>query len=340
MNHTLLPTKLWSCILTLSLLPITASAQQAPADAPDIKTVVADGVKLVAAAAARYPEHRKCFSCHHQTLPLLAMQAAQRRGVESSAEQVNDILAFSYQSFRTRKESLLAGSGIGGRDMTVAYGLWTLELAGQKPDDTTEAMVAYLLQTQRKDGTWTFQTNRPPLESSVITSTVLALYGLEKYASEVQQVQATVAQSKASDWLKQAECKSQEDRAFLLWGLSWLMPEGERLKLAKEEVWKAQREDGGWGQLDDMPSDAYATGQTLWALHEAGCSTTDENYLRGTGFLLRTRQKDGSWKVATRSRPIQTYFDNGDQHGKDQFISTPATSWATAALSMLLKEKN
>ena len=40
-----------------------------------------------------------------------------------------------------------------------------------------------------------------------------------------------------------------------------------------------------------------------------------------------------SWLVKTRSKPIQKFFDNGDPHGKNQFISISATSWATAALA-------
>jgi hypothetical protein len=36
-----------------------------------------------------------------------------------------------------------------------------------------------------------------------------------------------------------------------------------------------QRADGGWSQLDSLPADAYATGMSLCALHEAGISVTD-----------------------------------------------------------------
>ena len=32
--------------------------------------------------------------------------------------------------------------------------------------------------------------------------------------------------------------------------------------------------DGGWGQLPTMASDAYATGQALYALHAGGLTTT------------------------------------------------------------------
>jgi hypothetical protein len=43
---------------------------------------------------------------------------------------------------------------------------------------------------------------------------------------------------------------------------------------------------------------------------------------------------DGSWLVRSRSRPFQTYFETGFPHGKDQWISSAATGWATAALAL------
>lgn len=91
--------------------------------------------------------------------------------------------------------------------------------------------------------------------------------------------------------------------------------------------------DGGWGQLDEMASDAYATGQTLFVLQATGLETSAAAYRQGMDFLLRSQCEDGSWLVATRSKPIQPYFDNGDPHGKNQFISIPATCWAVAALA-------
>jgi hypothetical protein len=55
-------------------------------------------------------------------------------------------------------------------------------------------------------------------------------------------------------------------------------------------------------------------------------------------FLLKTQQPDGSWLVETRSKPIQKFFDNGDPHGKSQFISITATGWAVAALATTLTD--
>ena len=84
-----------------------------------------------------------------------------------------------------------------------------------------------------------------------------------------------------------------------------------------------------------MDSDAYATGSVLVALHEAGgLSVSDLVYQRGVAFLVKIQQADGSWLVRLRSRPFQTYYESGFPHGKDQFISSAATGWATTALAL------
>src|SRR5262249_10167341 len=103
------------------------------------------------------------------------------------------------------------------------------------------------------------------------------------------------------------------------------------------ELRKRQRPDGGWAQRDGMESDAYATGSALVALHRAGGLATDDPvYRRGLSYLLGTQREDGTWYVRSRSRPFQLYFESGFPHGKDQFISLAASSWATTALALSL----
>src|SRR5437588_7178134 len=43
-------------------------------------TAVARALPLVQKAASNYPKNRNCFSCHHQTLPMVAMVAAREGG--------------------------------------------------------------------------------------------------------------------------------------------------------------------------------------------------------------------------------------------------------------------
>jgi N-acyl-D-amino-acid deacylase len=87
-----------------------------------------------------------------------------------------------------------------------------------------------------------------------------------------------------------------------------------------------------------LESDAYATGTALYVLLDTGSAAADEKIQRGIQYLLKTQLEDGSWHVKTRAKPVQVFFDNGDPHGKDQFISIPATGWSIAALSRAVRE--
>ena len=76
-----------------------------------------------------------------------------------------------------------------------------------------------------------------------------------------------------------------------------------------------------------------ATGTALVALHLAGGLATDHPaYARGVAFLTKAQLADGSWRVRSRSKPFQPYYESGFPHEKDQFISAAATGWAATAL--------
>ena len=128
-----------------------------------------------------------------------------------------------------------------------------------------------------------------------------------------------------------------QDQAFTLLGLQWSGAPDSSLTKVRAALLAGQREDGGWAQKSGMSSDAYATGQALYALRNA-CKilASDAAYQRGVQFLLRTQLEDGTWFVRSRGLAFQPYTDAGFPHGKNQFISAAATSWAVIALSAAL----
>lgn len=329
-------TALFTCLAIGVSVPLRA-AEPAPLET-ELRQAVVSGTVLAEKAARNYPKNRQCFACHHQTLPLLAASAAGSKGVMFDARLPASITEFTQASFSAKIDSMKEGKGIGGSSLTVGYGLYTFELAGRLPNETTDAMAVFLLKNQRENGSWEPQTSRPPLEDSDLMCTVLAARGLSKFAAKPQEAAAKEAIAKAKTWLAGAKAESGEDHNARLWGLYLLGAEPDAISKARETVLSGQRDDGGWGQLATMPSDAYGTGQTLYILHATGLPTIDAAYQRGLKFLLSTRQLDGSWLVKTRSKPIQKIFDNGDPHGEHQFISTTATCWAVAALAVALPE--
>lgn len=308
------------------------------------------GVTIIEAGARNYPTHRKCFACHHQTLPLLGLAEARAAGAKTDDTLPAAIIEFADASFRGKLDDLKADENIGGKGLTVGYGLWTLGLAKAKPDDLTGAMVTYLLKTQEDDGHWALHSIRPPAEESLVLCTVMAASGIAQYAAEAQREKANSALEKARRWLAAAKLESQEDRVARLWGLRLIgqvsnLPapasdtnDEKTLAAARAVVLEKQRDDGGWGQTEEMESDAYATGTTLFILLDTGLAPSDARVQRAVEYLAKTQLADGSWHVKTRAKPVQVYFDNGDPHGKDQFISISATSWSVAALSRAIRQ--
>lgn len=305
-------------------------------DLSQVHRAVRDGLRIVQKSARSYPEHRSCFSCHSQTLPILAMVTARDRGFRIDETLLKEQAEFTHGSFKRRTASMERGEDVGGAAMTVAYGLWTLETAGWPDDRTTTTMVSYLLGKQKANGSWRTSSQRPPLEQSSFTCSILAVYYMRKFCAEDQRARVEEAAARARSWFLRTGAETQEDLVSRLGGLALLGAEPEAIGAALEAVLGTQREDGGWGQLPGMASDAYATGLTLFALQRVRVPTTHPAYRRGIAFLLRSQEDDGSWFVKSRSTPIQKIFDNGDPHGLNQFISIPATAWATTALALAI----
>jgi hypothetical protein len=120
-----------------------------------------------------------------------------------------------------------------------------------------------------------------------------------------------------------------QDQAFYLTGLAWSNAKPVSIAVAAKALDAAQRPDGGCSRLPTMGSDAYATGEALYALSAAArMLATDPVYAKGVKYLLNTQVADGSWHVKSRSIWVQPYFENGFPYGHDQWISAAGTSWA------------
>ena len=77
----------------------------------------------------------------------------------------------------------------------------------------------------------------------------------------------------------------------------------EAIQLPIHELLALQRPDGGWSQtVPELKSDAFATGQTLYAFRWPATADRPE-IKRGIDFLVATQKSDGSWPMISRLRP-------------------------------------
>jgi len=228
-----------------------------------------------------------------------------------------------------------------GEALTAGYAQMAFAEDGQPLDVVTATITHWLLARQMPDGSWLGNgINRPPSEYSTISHTALAAGGLKAYSLPGRQNEIIERLRRAQRWLLAAEPKSAEERAMRLMGLVWTDAPRDRVTAAVNEIRERQESSGGWSQFGRTPPDAYATGESLYALHIAGVAATDDVYRKGVAFLLGTQYPDGTWLVKTHSFPVQRYFESGFPFGPHQWISTAGTSWAAMAIAQTLPDRH
>lgn len=329
-------------IFVSTLLEMTTASHLAAEEPTELEAKVQLAVEralpLLEIASAETASRRTCFTCHGQAMPVVALVEASRHGFHIDPLNLQRQVEHTYKHLDRSRERYADGRGTGGQVDTAGWALWALDASGREADGTTDDVITYLLGKQEQSGTWNCGSNRPPSEASDFATTYLALRGLQSHGGETKSAAMDTAAMNAAKWLTTAKPVDTEDRVFRLLSLPYVALD-EQAEGFLAELKSQQRDDGGWSQLSDMESDAYATATVLYAMGQAGVAATEASYLGGLEYLLKQQLADGSWQVATRSKPFQLYFETGFPHGKDQFISTSAACWATLAMLHALPEK-
>ncbi|HMG35902.1 MAG TPA: ankyrin repeat domain-containing protein [Blastocatellia bacterium] len=267
-----------------------------------------------------------CNSCHSQSLPSAVAGLARDYGLTSlkrfpqlpatmtaPAEQLMDFVIVS---------------------PSIAWELFDAGMNHEPRTQVTDAIVRYLMALQTAEGGWRIpESRRPPMNSGTIQTAALAIYAMKNYAPEAEKLNCEKAIARSVAWLQKATPVTNQDHAFRLLGLVWGGAPASTIREDAKSIAALQRADGGWSQLPELSSDAYATGEALFALGSAG-RMVDPVFRRGVDYLLSTQASDGSWHVKSRSIWLQPYLESGFPYGRDQFISTAGTAWATLALTL------
>jgi N-acyl-D-amino-acid deacylase len=305
---------------------------------PGVSASVQKSLNLLAHSSQVFLHNTTCFSCHGQCLSSVAFALASEKGykVEDGVrteirDRIDSVLHASEQGYIGHSEAA-------GANITLGYALWALSSAQVPAGKTTAVVVNYLIGRQNQHGYWLGGNGRPPVEYYSFTATALAMYSIQHYGPPGFKDRIDEAVKRASPWLAQNPAVNNEEKVWQLLGLHWIHADPELIRQKAQKLLDKQRFDGGWSQLDSLQTDAYATGQALYALCESGALlTTDKAYQDGMAFLLRTQYPDGSWRVKTRSFPVVEYVYSGFPFGDEQFISAAGTNWAVMALLMAAK---
>src|SRR5262245_53545320 len=309
---------------------------------PQVHQAVDRATKYLQTESASWLNTRKCAACHHVPMPLWALNEADRQGYTIDKKYV----AHTFESLLGTKDKLRAsrifpdptappdprpqGRGLNMGLPFLAFAAQSLPSLNEGQRQSLKLIAEEFLKKQQADGSWEFfaTLRRPPINESQTTDAawiVLALQG-RQYLPESHRKSL----SKATTWLDKAKADLHQDKVMkvILGARS-----GKGVRQTIDELLALQRPDGGWSQTVPEPkSDAFATGQTLYALSLAGYTAERPQVRRGIDFLVATQKPDGSWPMTSRSTP-----DGSPGSSK---LLTPITcsaaSWATLGLARLV----
>lgn len=330
----------------------TATASAKVGRVVSAREAIPMSLKTMQASMAEFSKNTNCLSCHQEGLGRMVLGSAKERGFQTDKaveETHSKKLAGMMAATKPLHEGALKDPEVMKQvpliemnEVTPAYSWLLAGMAAQSQPATAGAseMAMVLGRQQAPTGAWTFSMPRLPMQSSLFTMTALSVRSLRAYGPKesAQEIDERIAKAKA--WMLREPARTSEDRASRLLGLLWAGAPISDRSASVSEIVKDQQADGGWAQMPGMASDAYATGQALYALSKGGgMAASNPVFKKGIEFLLRTQDEDGTWFVNKRAIPANNYFDAKFPHGQSQYASFNGTAWATMALLETLPRK-
>ena len=350
-NRTIMTRIPWFVTLLL-ILAIQAPAQSEPpaeipvgnATAEEIRAAVHRAIGYLQKESADWLKTRKCAACHHVPMPLWALSVADRQGYEIDKKYLAD----TTESLLGSADKLIAskifpnpsdppdprpqGKGLNVGLPFLAVAARSMPALQEKQKESLTLIVDEIVKKQQSNGCWEFfaTLRRPPINENQFTDAawiIMALAGeTDSESPELQRV----ALEKAIVWFDAAKHSGlQQEIAMKLLVRVCLGKPLDSVEKTIAELQSLQRADGGWSQTIPEPrSDAFATGQSLYALSVAGYTADRPEMKRGIDFLVATQLSDGSWPMVSRATP------NGEPGSATLMtpITCAATSWATLGL--------
>lgn len=318
--------------LIVATLLIGNPADTAPTQ-PQIRQAVQRSLPFIEKEGVAWMKKRECVSCHQVPFMLWSYQRAKTQSLKLDAKKLQKWTDWSLDFCVNSKNEKTKQPDGGGLDtmsqMILAHSYDSL---GEKEQKSLQTLAKLIVSEQEPAGYWKAGgqlplQRRPKNETQMITTawTFLALIKIEKNVEGLE-----ASQKKALAWLAKQKFTGKSNE----WMVAKLLltHETNAPKSSQEYVTrliKTQNTDGGWSWLVGEKSDAFATGQSIYALRTVGIKANDPAIKKALTFLLETQQEDGSWLVPSTKK------------GKEHFAKTSnywGTCWAVIGLCECLAE--
>jgi hypothetical protein len=256
-----------------------------------------------------------CFGCHVQAQALMGQGVALANDYRVSQPAMDALLDLMH------KAQTPAGTlGSNHESSSAVYAAMAFaeaaEATGRTSDPALFKAVDYVLTNQKPDGSIPEDSNDPPIMQGRFSLTGNALVAFEWAAKHSKDAKYRQAANRALGWIAGNEPVTTQDAVFKIVAV-YHYGSSEQKRAAwsvVERLAHEQQADGGWKEVPSLDgSNAFATGQVLYAFKQAGVSVRSEMFRQGVDYLLKAQASEppaeaGSWKaVHTQSEKKSTF---------------------------------
>jgi hypothetical protein len=352
-----LPMRPIAPLISLTLFSIVVGSLQAEEAPLEVKTAIDKGLTFLAKEGVAWKGQRKCSSCHQVPMALWSLNEGKKLGYVVDEKAIAELTEWvvaqddpgkvfpkpapkaETPKVEAPKAEIPEAEGAKGAppktETNVNQTPLMLALAFEAGETKSDAarerlttMLSAVVKEQRPDGSWGLMYVWEPFGSTPDVITNLALLSLSSPSAPDLGEAGKAAQAKGLAWFTAAKTEETLQGSalkLLLWRRLG-KPVAEQEPLVKQILgW--QNSDGGWAQNKELKSDAYATGQALYVLMEAGVPKTDPAIAKAHAYLVKSQDASGSWAMISRAG------GPGGKSAKNQApIGYAGTAWAVMGL--------
>lgn len=278
-------------------------AQESPPSPTE--AAFAKGMDFLVKDAIQWRTDHNCASCHHASNVVWLMHEVKRvdRKVdETLLAELTKWLTESGDGKSSQPRPPAAPRALNTKALFFSLGLASVVERDETVETGLRRMLETVKQDQLDDGSWSAwpETRAPIFGESNLSVTALAAVTVSK-AMEPNDEPTRMALDRAVQWLATAKADDelQSDAMRLVVWQQVQRPRAEIDSLV-DQIKVRQRFDGGFSQIPSMDSDAWATGQALYALGVSGLKSNDPVVAKAQAFLVKTQREDGSWSMTSR----------------------------------------
>jgi squalene-hopene/tetraprenyl-beta-curcumene cyclase len=305
--------KLMLVVMVLLLAGAAARGQDASASpahgAREVRAAIKRGLPYLEKGGVAWMQQKGCVSCHNVAFLIWSHNDAAERSVAVDDKKLADWTDWSWKFSRSRRSSTRPlevendGGGIDTLDQLLLGRRAPGATGAPHGDAFAQDLRDLIVHWQQADGSWKAAgqlpaQHRPVAETNSVTTmwTVLALATLDRGQASDDAIKRALA------FLKTVEPGISTESLIGKLLVERRFGQRERADELLRELLARQHADGGWSwRKDAADSDAFATGQALYALTEAQLPTDAAPIERGCSYLVGSQKPDGSWPVSPRA---------------------------------------